>query len=104
MEKVDLNILREIYYALSDDIRLTILKLLLEEGELCVCQIQPILKISQPNLSFHLRVLRDAGLVKWRKEGKKVFYSLNLDNPVLKANLPFLKEIPSPGIKIQLQV
>ncbi len=102
MEKLDLNSLREIYYALSDDIRLTILKLLLEEGELCVCQLQPILKISQPNLSFHLRVLRDAGLVKWRKQGKKVFYSLNLENPVLRANLPFLESLSTRKLQIQL--
>jgi len=91
--RIDLNTLREVYYALSDHIRLCILKLLLESGELCVCQIQPLLKISQPNLSFHLRVLRDAGLVKCKKKGKKVFYSLNLENPLLKANLPFLESL-----------
>jgi len=100
----DLNTLREVYYALSDDVRLTILKLLLERGELCVCQIQPILKISQPNLSFHLRVLRDAKLVKWRRKGKKVFYTLNLENPVLRANLPFLEALPSEKLQIQLKL
>jgi ArsR family transcriptional regulator len=91
--KLDLESLRLSYYAMSDEIRLKILHLLTKYDELCVCQIQPVFKISQPNLSFHLRILRDANLVKTEKKGKWVFYSLNLNNPILKANYDFIKSI-----------
>jgi ArsR family transcriptional regulator len=91
---MELENLRKAYYALSDEIRLKIIRLLLEYEELCVCQLQPIFNISQPNLSFHLRILRDAHLVKTTKRGKWVYYSLNLENPVLKVNLQLIKEIP----------
>jgi len=102
---VELEYLRKVYYALSDSIRLMILRILIEYKELCVCQIQPIFKISQPNLSFHLRILRDADLVKTEKRGKWVYYSLNLDNPVLKANLDLINNIPlEKNIKIQCEV
>ncbi len=88
---MELERLRLVFYALSDRVRLKILRLLLEHGELCVCQLQQVFGISQPNLSFHLRVLRDAELVKTRKEGKWVHYSPNYDNPVLKVNLPLIE-------------
>ncbi|MDQ7055671.1 MAG: metalloregulator ArsR/SmtB family transcription factor [Persephonella sp.] len=85
--------LKQIYYALSDEIRLKILKLLSDNGELCVYQLLPVLNISQPNLSFHLRILRDTDLVKSEKRGKWVFYSLDKENPILLANLEFIKSI-----------
>jgi len=91
--KLELESLKKIYHALSDEIRLKIIKLLLDHEELCVCQLQPIFKISQPNLSFHLRILRDANLVKAEKRGKWVYYSLNMENPVLKENLKLIKNI-----------
>ena len=92
--------LRKVFYALSDEIRLKIVRLLISHSELCVCQFQEIFGISQPNISFHLRVLRDAGLIKSRKEGKWSYYSLNTDNPVLKQLIPFIeKEIDAPEIK-----
>ncbi len=77
--------IREIFYALSDEIRLKIVRLLIAHKELCVCQLQEIFGISQPNISFHLRILKDAGLIKSRKEGKWNYYSLNKDNPTLKS-------------------
>ncbi len=91
---MDLDTIRNVYYALSDEIRLKILRLLHEFDELCVCQLLPVLKISQPNLSFHLRILRDAGLVKSKKKAKWVFYSLNRENEFLKRNIDFIKKIP----------
>lgn len=66
----------KIFKALSDETRLKLL-VLLENGELCVCKIVSILKMSQPKVSFHLNILRDAGLVKMRKEGTRIFYSLD---------------------------
>ncbi|MBN2653682.1 MAG: metalloregulator ArsR/SmtB family transcription factor [Nitrospirae bacterium] len=60
---------------LSDSSRLRI-TLLLKARELCVCQIMGVLNISQPLVSKNLSMLRDAGLLESRKEGKLVFYSL----------------------------
>ncbi len=68
--------LTTIFKALSDGTRLRIVKLL-EKGELCVCDIVAALDIIQPKASFHLGVLREAGLIKDRKQGKWIHYSLN---------------------------
>jgi len=61
--------------ALSDETRLRVMKLL-EERELCVCELMQVLDMSQPRISRHLSVLRNAGLVDDRREGKWVYYSL----------------------------
>ncbi len=61
--------------ALSDPNRVKILKLL-QEKEMCVCEIQGALDISQPNASKHLKLLEDSGLVESRKDGLWVNYSL----------------------------
>ena len=74
------------YNALSDEIRLKMVKLLSMTNELCVCQFQEVFDMPQPNLSFHLRILREAGIVNSEKRGKWAYYSLNRDNPVLEAN------------------
>lgn len=68
--------LTTIFKALSDETRLRIIKLL-EKGELCVCDIVEALDIVQPKASFHLGVLRAAGLIKDRKQGKWINYSLS---------------------------
>jgi ArsR family transcriptional regulator len=65
-----------IFKALSDETRLKIVKLL-EHGELCVCDIVAALGTIQPKISFHLGVLKEAGLIKDRKQGKWVHYSLD---------------------------
>ena len=65
-----------IFKALSDETRLKIIKLL-EKGELCVCEIVNALNMIQPKVSFHLGVLKDVGLVKIRKKGKWILYSLD---------------------------
>lgn len=65
-----------IFKALSDETRLRVIKLL-EEGELCVCDITAALDMSQPKVSFHLSALKDAGLIRDRKQGKWTHYSLN---------------------------
>ncbi len=68
--------LATVFKALSDETRLRIVKLL-GQGELCVCDIVAALDIIQPKASFHLGVLREAGLIKDRKQGKWIHYSLN---------------------------
>ena len=90
---MELERLRKAYYALSDKIRLKILKVLLENKKLCVCQLQDLFKISQPNLSFHLKILREAGFVISERNGKWVHYSLNWENPILKENLKFIENL-----------
>lgn len=71
-----MNDLVAIFKALSDETRLRIIKLL-EEGELCVCDITAALDMVQPKVSFHLSALKEAGLIKDRKQGKWIHYSLN---------------------------
>ena len=66
----------KIFKALSDETRLRIIKLL-EQGELCVCDITAALDMVQPKVSFHLSTLKEAGLIKDRKQGKWVHYRLN---------------------------
>jgi ArsR family transcriptional regulator len=71
-----MNELVTIFKALSDETRLRIIKLL-EQGELCVCDIVAALDAVQPKVSFHLSTLKEAGLIKDRKQGKWIHYSLN---------------------------
>ncbi|RJQ46506.1 MAG: ArsR family transcriptional regulator [Gaiellales bacterium] len=61
--------------AAGDPTRARILKLL-EAGELCVCDMIEVLGLGQSTVSGHLAVLREAGLVKDRKEGRWAYYSL----------------------------
>jgi ArsR family transcriptional regulator len=65
-----------IFKALSEETRLRILKLL-ENGELCVCDIVAALDMVQPKVSFHLAALKEAGFIKDRKEGKWTHYRLD---------------------------
>lgn len=64
------------FHALSDDTRLAVLEML-RDGERCVCDLQGALDAAQSRLSFHLKVLKDAGLVTDRKEGRWSYYALN---------------------------
>ncbi len=64
------------FHALSDETRLEIVRLL-SHGERCVCELQKTIGAAQSRLSFHLRALKDAGLVTDRREGRWVYYSVN---------------------------
>lgn len=72
--------LAELYKIFGDSTRVKILYVLLE-AEMCVCDISTLLSISQSAISHQLKILRRADLVKPRREGKTVFYSL-ADNHV----------------------
>jgi DNA-binding transcriptional ArsR family regulator len=74
----------KIFKALADQTRLKILGLL-EIREMCVCEIMVALDLTQPTASYHLGLLENVGLIKDRKEGKWVFYSL--ENPELVENM-----------------
>lgn len=71
----DLARAAQLFHALSDETRLNILHML-TDGERCVCDLQDALDAAQSRLSFHLRVLRDAGLVMDRKEGRWSYYQI----------------------------
>ncbi len=73
--KLDLVAAARLVQALSDETRLAILEML-RGGERCVCELQDALDAAQSRLSFHLRVLKEAGLVRDRKEGRWSYYSL----------------------------
>src|SRR5918997_5817738 len=65
----------QLFHALSDETRLAVLDML-RGGEQCVCDLQGALDAAQSRLSFHLKVLRDAGLVTDRKEGRWSYYAV----------------------------
>ena len=67
-----------LFHALSDETRLAVIELL-RGGEQCVCDLQGALDAAQSRLSFHLKVLKDAGVVTDRKEGRWVHYALDRD-------------------------
>lgn len=64
-----------LFHALSDETRVRVLDML-ASGEKCVCDLQEALGAAQSRLSFHLKVLREAGLVHDRKQGRWNFYSV----------------------------
>jgi DNA-binding transcriptional ArsR family regulator len=78
-EMTDDSRLREmsdLFKALDDPTRLKIINAIML-SEMCVCDIAALLSMSQPAISHHLKVLRQAQLIKYRREGKIVYYSLN---------------------------
>jgi ArsR family transcriptional regulator len=68
--------IRRLFHALADEKRLAILARLIG-GERCVCELADEAGVGQSLLSFHLRVLKDAGLVHVRRVGRWGFYSVN---------------------------
>lgn len=70
-----------LFKALADDTRVRI-ALALSKGELCVCDVANLMGISVATASHHLRLLRNMGLARFRKEGKLVFYSLDDEHVV----------------------
>jgi ArsR family transcriptional regulator len=81
--------------ALADDTRMTSMVLLLE-GSLCVCDLMDRLALSQPKVSRHLALLRDAGLVTTERRGQWIFYSIASDLPTWVMNT--LVELRSPTL------
>lgn len=111
---VDATIL---FTSLSNEIRLRCLVLLQLEGELCVCELTHALGLSQPMISRHLALLRDAGLVSDRRAGQWIYYRIhteledwakdilrisalaNCDEPPFSDDMHKLTEMPNrPGV------
>ncbi len=74
--------LADLFKTIGDQTRIKILSLLFAADEMCVCDIAEALNMGQSAISHQLRVLRTARLVKFRKDGKEVFYSLDDDHVV----------------------
>ncbi|AWW29478.1 transcriptional regulator [Echinicola strongylocentroti] len=75
-----LNLATQIFNLSGNAARLKILFLLHKEGEMCPCDLSDILDISVGGISQHLRKLKDGKLVKYKKVGQTVFYSIVEDN------------------------
>lgn len=93
----DTGLSARLFHALSDETRLSILERL-RFGERCVCDLTDALDAAQSRLSFHLRVLKDAGLVTDRRDGRWMYYTLNHETLSQVAELvESLAANPSPG-------
>ena len=71
----DAAIVARWFHALSDETRVQIVEML-SHKERCVCELEQVLDIAQSRLSFHLKVLKDAGLLADRREGRWMYYNL----------------------------
>lgn len=80
LQKEDISSVVLLFKALADENRTKIAYSLCQDEELCVCDIANIIGASVATTSHHLRTLYKQGIVKYRKEGKLTFYSLDDDH------------------------
>ena len=64
--------------SLSDPIRINILELMMN-GEICVCDIVKVTGLAQSKISYHIKILKDSGLISDRQKGRWVYYKLDLE-------------------------
>ncbi|HLR21447.1 MAG TPA: metalloregulator ArsR/SmtB family transcription factor [Tissierellaceae bacterium] len=91
-KEVKIEDLSQLFKALGDPTRSKIIYAL-SQSPLCVCDISTLLDMTQSAISHHLRILRGQGLVKFRRKGKLVIYSLDDDHvfTVFKEGLKHVK-------------
>lgn len=90
-----------LFHALSDETRLRLIERLRSNGEECVCDLTDAFKTGQSRLSFHLKVLKESGLVTDRREGRWMYYSINKDAiEELEQVVEWLKE-PSTAFRVR---
>lgn len=103
--EVDMSYLEDnitsFYKAMAHPTRLRILNIVKEHDEICVCNINDDLELEQSNVSQHLKVLKNSGLLTSRKEGLKVMYSLTDRNIITVMNT--VNKIISSQLEKQLQ-
>lgn len=81
-----------LFQSLEDETRLRVLALLLEEEELCVCDLMAVLQLPQSTVSRHLSHLKNAGWLRDRREGVWIYYSiLKQLGPLQQSLLPILR-------------
>ena len=88
---MELENVAELLKIIGHPTRLKILQLLKHNGEMCVCELLPLLEVSQPNLSQHLSILRLSGLVENNKVGNTIRYRL-ADNELLHEILEIIEK------------
>ncbi|MDN4525496.1 ArsR/SmtB family transcription factor [Fictibacillus fluitans] len=99
-ETIELQTAANILKILGDKTRLAMVKIV-SENECCVCEFVDLFDMSQPAVSQHLRKLRDSGIVKERRKGQWIYYSLNTSYPYYSFVLQIIKELPSQHYRIE---
>jgi len=95
----DLSRTARLFHALADETRLAILRQLVG-GERCVCELTGSLDAAQSRLSFHLRAMKDAGVLIDRKQGRWVYYQINPDAlDTIRAVAAELTPAETPGMR-----
>ena len=103
-----MSILSNKFKALSEDVRLQIVALILQHRELCVCEVERCLEISQSKASRHLRYLMNAGLLQDRRDGLWVYYKLadpesEADRQFMDSLRVLLADLPVPDVRDELR-
>ena len=95
LQTVDISSVAQMLKAIADKNRVKITYALCQDDELCVCDIANIIGVTVANASHHLRTLHKQGIVKFRKEGKLAFYSLDDEHirQIMMIALAFKKEV-----------
>ena len=75
ISKVKKENISKLMVSFSDPFRLEIIDLMMD-GEVCVCDIMKLTNLSQSRISYHIKILKEAGLISDRQEGRWVYYSL----------------------------
>ena len=78
LKKINSEQFVRVMESLSDPIRINILELMMN-GEICVCDIVKVTGFSQSKISYHIKILKDSGLISDRQEGRWVYYKLDLE-------------------------
>ena len=91
----------QLFHALSDETRVAAMQML-RGGERCVCELQNELGAAQSRLSFHLKVLKDAGLVTDRREGRWAYYAISPD--ALQVAHDVVRDLATPPARRGLKV
>ena len=74
-----IRVIAEFFKILGDPTRIKIIQILFQ-NEMCVCDLVAVMGMSQPAISQQLKILKQANMVKYRRDGKNVFYSLSDDH------------------------
>lgn len=100
--RMDTLLLAGLFKSLSEPVRLRIMSLLLDQGELCVCELVDTLNLSQSVVSRHLAYLRNNQLVTAKREGAWIYYTINLNTVIdMSALFQFIVECGKVNPEIQ---
>jgi ArsR family transcriptional regulator, arsenate/arsenite/antimonite-responsive transcriptional repressor len=99
VKAVEIDHSAKILKLLGDKTRLTMVKIL-DSNDCCVCEFVEIFKMSQPAISQHVRKLKDAGIVKEKRKGQWIIYSLNRESDVFPMVQSLLNHLPNQDFKL----